>query len=78
MGTIETSAAFGACLLVVTVAVVFDRRPYHPGKRNYIPVMIIALDAILLLGRHLLSFDTPSSTLQSITVLCLLFDHLGE
>jgi hypothetical protein len=33
MGTIETSAAFGACLSVLTIAVVFDRRPYHPGKR---------------------------------------------
>jgi hypothetical protein len=36
-------------------AVVLDRRPYHPGKRNYIPIMIIALAAILVLGRHLLS-----------------------
>jgi hypothetical protein len=29
---IETVAAFGACLLVLAVAVVRDRRPYHPGK----------------------------------------------
>ena len=55
MGIIETSAALGACLLVLTVAVVLDRRPYRPGKRNYIPIMIIALAAILILGRHLLS-----------------------
>jgi len=40
MGIIETSAALGACLLVLTVAVVLDRRPYRPGKHNYIPIMI--------------------------------------
>jgi len=45
VGIIETSAALGACLLVLTIAVVLDRRPYRPGKRNYIPVMIIALAA---------------------------------
>jgi hypothetical protein len=51
VGIIETSAALGACLLVLTIAVVLDRRPYRPGKRNYIPVMIIALAASLGLGR---------------------------
>ena len=55
MGLIETSAALGACLLVLSVAIVLDRRPYHLGKRNYIPIMIIALAASLVLGRHLLS-----------------------
>ena len=55
VGIIETSAALGACLLVLTISVVLDRRPYRPGKRNYIPVMIIALAASLVLGRHLLS-----------------------
>jgi hypothetical protein len=52
---IETSAAMGACLLVLIVAVVLDRRPYRPGKRNYIPIMIIALAASLVLSRHLLT-----------------------
>ena len=52
---IETSAALGACLLVLTVAVAIDRRPYRPGKRNYISIMIVALAASLVLGRHLLS-----------------------
>jgi hypothetical protein len=52
---IETSAATGACLLVLIVAVVLDRRPYRPGKRNYIPIMIIALAASLVLSRHLLT-----------------------
>ena len=55
MGVIETSAALAACLLVLTVAVAFDRRPYRPGKRNYIPIMIVGLAASLVLGRHLLS-----------------------
>jgi len=52
---IETSAALGACLLVLTVAIVLDRRPYRPGKRNYIPIMIVALAASLVLSRHLVS-----------------------
>ena len=55
MNFVETSAALGACLLVLTVAVVLDRCPYRPGKRNYIPIMIIALAVSLVLGRHLLS-----------------------
>ena len=61
MGIVETSAALGACLLVLTVAIVLDRRPYRPGKRNYIPIMIIALAASLVLGRHLLSFNVMMS-----------------
>jgi hypothetical protein len=55
MGTIETSAALGACFLVLMVAVALDRRPYRPGKRNYIPIMIVALAASLVLARHLLT-----------------------
>ena len=55
MGLIETSAVLGACLLVLIVAVALDRRPYRPGKRNYIPIMIIAVAGSLVLGRHLLS-----------------------
>jgi hypothetical protein len=55
VGIIETSAALGACLLVLTVAVALDRRPYRPGKRNYVPIMIIAVAASLVLGRHLVS-----------------------
>ena len=54
MGIIQTSAALGASLLVLTMAIVLDRRQYRPGKRNYIPVMIIALAASLVLGRHLI------------------------
>jgi hypothetical protein len=53
VGVIETSAALGACLLMLAVAVALDRRPYRPGKRNYVPIMIIAVAGILVLGRHL-------------------------
>lgn len=55
MGLIETSIALAICVLVLIVAIVLDRRPYRPGKRNYIPLMIIALAAGLVLGRHLLA-----------------------
>jgi hypothetical protein len=55
MGLTETSAALAACALVLVVAIILDRRPYRPGKLNYIPLMIIALAAILVLGRHLLA-----------------------
>ena len=55
MGIFETSAALAGCLLVLVVAIVLDRRPYRPGKQNYIPIMIIALAASLVLSRHLLT-----------------------
>jgi hypothetical protein len=55
MGLIETSAALAVCLLLLAIAVVLDRRPYRPGKRNFIWLMIIALAASLVLGRHLLA-----------------------
>ena len=55
MGIFETSAALAGCLLVLAVAIVLDRRPYRPGKQNYIPIMIIALAVSLVLSRHLLT-----------------------
>jgi hypothetical protein len=51
----ETIVALSASALLLIVAVVLDRRPYRPGKLNYIPLMIICLAAFLLLGRHLLT-----------------------
>jgi hypothetical protein len=47
VGVIETSAALGACLLVLVVAIALGGRPYRPGKRKYIPMMIVALAASL-------------------------------
>lgn len=60
MGLFETVAALGICLAVLAVAVILDRRPYRPGKFNYIPLMIFCLAILLVLGRHLLTliFDT--------------------
>ena len=59
MGLTETSVALGACIAVLIVAVVLDRRPYRPGRLNYIPLMIICLAACLVLGRHLLTLIRP-------------------
>ena len=55
MGLTDTVLALGACVVLLVVAVVLDRRPYRPGKLNYIPLMIICLAACLVLGRHLLT-----------------------
>jgi hypothetical protein len=55
MGLIETTAALAVCLLALVIAVALDRRPYRPGKRNYIMLMILALAAALVLARHLLT-----------------------
>jgi hypothetical protein len=55
MGLTETSVALTACALVLVVAIILDRRPYRPGKLNYVPLMIITLATILVLGRHLLA-----------------------
>jgi hypothetical protein len=55
MDLAETSVALGACAVLLIVAVVLDRRPYRPGKLNYIPLMIICLAACLVMGRHLLT-----------------------
>ena len=55
MDLTETIVALGACAVLLIAAVVLDRRPYRPGKLNYIPLMIICLAACLALGRHLLT-----------------------
>ena len=54
MGLIQTSIALAICLILLAVAIILDRRPYRPGKLNYVPAMIIALAGVLVLGRHLL------------------------
>lgn len=59
MGLIETIVGLGGCVVLLIVAVVLDRRPYRPGKLNYVPLMIIALAACLVLGRHLLTLIRP-------------------
>jgi hypothetical protein len=54
MGLTATSIALATSLLVLAAAVILDRRPYRPGKLNYILPMIVALAASLVLARHLL------------------------
>ena len=55
MDLIETIIGLTACAVLLIVAILLDRRPYRPGKLNYIPLMIITLAACLVLGRHLLT-----------------------
>jgi len=55
MGLTGTSVALALCVVVLAIAVALDRRPYRPGKRNFIMLMIIALTASLILARHLLA-----------------------
>ncbi|MBV8336364.1 MAG: hypothetical protein JO358_13165 [Alphaproteobacteria bacterium] len=55
MDLTETIIALGICVALLMVAVVLDRRPYRPGKLNYVPLMIIALAGCLVFGRHLLT-----------------------
>jgi hypothetical protein len=55
MGVTETSIGLAVCLGVLAGAIILDRRPYRPGKLNYIPLMIVALAAGMVLGRHLLA-----------------------
>lgn len=54
MGLAATAAALAACLLLLATAVALDRRPYRPGRLNYVPLMILACAASLILLRHLL------------------------
>jgi hypothetical protein len=55
MDLTETSAAIGACLLLLGMAVALDRRAYRPGQGNYVMLMIFALAASLVLVRHLIA-----------------------
>lgn len=51
---VATLVALAFCLAVFVAAIVLDRRPYRPGKFNYIPLMILCLALCLVLARHLL------------------------
>jgi hypothetical protein len=55
MGLVATAAALAASLALLGLALALDRRPYRPGKRNYIPLMILSLAAALALARHMLA-----------------------
>jgi hypothetical protein len=55
VGLVATAAALAAALAVLAAAVLLDRRAYRPGRANYVPLMIVALAASLVLARHLLA-----------------------
>jgi hypothetical protein len=52
MGLIELIAALIAYAVAPAVAIALDRRPYRPGKLDYLPLMIVSLAACFLPGRH--------------------------
>jgi hypothetical protein len=58
VGLVATAAALAASMAVLAAAVLLDRRPWRPGKRNWIPLMIAALTASFVLARHLLALLT--------------------
>ena len=49
----ETVAAWTAASAVLLTGIVLDRRPYAPGKRNYVPLLMIALIVWMVLSAHL-------------------------
>ena len=55
MGLVATASALAASLALLGLAIALDLRPYRPGKRNYLPLMILCLAAALVLARHLLA-----------------------
>lgn len=55
MGLGITIAALALSAGGLILAVLLDRRPYRPGKRNAIPAMIVCLIACLVLIRHLIA-----------------------
>jgi hypothetical protein len=53
MGFRETLAAFVAAAAVLGFALWQDRRPWRPGKPNWIPLMIFAAVATIVFAIHL-------------------------
>jgi hypothetical protein len=53
VGSIATAAALAACLTVLVALVIYDRRPYRPGKLSVIPLMIVLAVACIVLGHQL-------------------------
>ena len=49
----ETVAAWLVCAALLLIGIVLDRRPYAPGRRDYVPLMILALTGIMVLTGHL-------------------------
>jgi hypothetical protein len=49
----ETLAGLGAALAVLGFAIWQDRRPWKPGKANWIPLMIFSMVGVLAFAAHL-------------------------
>ena len=49
----ETAAAWAVASAALVVLVLLDRRPYAPGRRNYVPLMMASLTAWMVLTGHL-------------------------
>ena len=58
MSLTETSVAIVACLVVFSVTLFLERRPYRPGKFNYHFAMLVLLITGLVLGRYMLELTT--------------------
>jgi hypothetical protein len=48
-----TVAAWAAASAALVTFILLDRRPYAPGKRNWVPLMILSLTAWMVLTGHL-------------------------
>jgi hypothetical protein len=49
----ETAAAWAVASAALVAFVLLDRRPYAPGRRNYVPLMMLSLTAWMVLSGHL-------------------------
>jgi hypothetical protein len=53
MGLPETIIGFAAFATLLIVGVVQDRRPYAPGRLNWVPAMMVGLIGAIIFGMHL-------------------------
>jgi hypothetical protein len=51
----ETLIGLAVCAAVLGFALFQDRRPWQPGKRDWVPLMILALIGLLVLAGHLVA-----------------------
>jgi len=49
----ETVAAWAVASAALVALILLDRRPYAPGRRNYVPLMMVSLTAWMVLTGHL-------------------------